>query len=101
MLPPIFCSFFFHSVLSQISTYREESADGAILGPTRFGVICDVSGSHAQNRYDRYWGGGQQTLIPETFNSPHTSGLNHEVLADTNNIRITISSDGTGVVIKD
>jgi hypothetical protein len=84
----------------QISTYHEESGDGAILGPTRFGVICDVSESQALNRYDRYWGGGQRSLIPESFNSPHTSGLAYEVSAGTNDIRITISSDGTGSVKK-
>ncbi len=84
----------------QISTYREESGDGAILGPTRFGVICDAAEPQSLNRYDRYWGGGQRSLIPESFNSPHTSGLAYEVSADTNDIRITITSDGTGAVEK-
>ncbi len=86
----------------EISTYKADSGDGAILGQTLIGVVSTFADNSEKkmNRYDQIYGGPKGSLIPEVFNSPEDSGLKYDVKAGTNDIRINLSSDGTGTIEK-
>ena len=86
----------------EISTYKAGSGDGAILGQTLIGVVSTFTDNSEKkmNRYDQIYGGPKGSLIPEVFNSPEDSGLKYDVEAGTNDIRINLSSDGTGTIEK-
>ena len=85
----------------EISTFEADSGDGAVLGPANLAVYSAGNAPNTTDRYHKAFGGGGTPLLPDKFKDPDKSGLAFEVMADDNNVRIKLLSNGTGTVDRD
>ncbi len=78
-----------------VSTF--EDGDGALIGPNNISVVS-WEGSGGDGLHGDPGAAPTKSLIPAEFNKPHSSGLKCEVVEGENNLRVRLSSDGTGTI---
>ena len=78
-----------------VSTFGD--GDGALIGANNISVVS-WEGSTGETLDGGRYTAPTKSLIPSEFNRPHTSGLKYEVVDGENNLRVRLSSGGTGTV---
>ncbi len=78
-----------------VSTF--EDGDGALISTHNITVVS-WEGSGGDGLHGDPGAAPTKSLIPAEFNKPHSSGLKCEILEGENNLRVRLSSDGTGTI---